>query len=89
MTRAAPIENVRDISKLAYGFMAAKAMFAALDIDLFTRLESGGKSAAELEAPLAADSCCMISWLMTTVAVRRPPPYGSCMVCCATQKRCC
>lgn len=49
-SRVAPIENVRDISKLAYGFMAAKALFAALDLDLFTRLGGGAKSAAELEA---------------------------------------
>jgi hypothetical protein len=34
-TAAAPLENVRDISQIAYGFMASKVLFAALDLDLF------------------------------------------------------
>jgi ubiquinone/menaquinone biosynthesis C-methylase UbiE len=33
-----PLTDVRDISRLAYGFMASKALFAALNLDLFTRL---------------------------------------------------
>jgi 2-hydroxy-4-(methylsulfanyl)butanoate S-methyltransferase len=49
-SRVAPIADVRDISKLAYGFMAAKALFAALDLDLFTHIGGGTKSVAELEA---------------------------------------
>ena len=40
-----PIEDVRDISAIAYGFMASKALFAALDFDLFTRIQSGIDSA--------------------------------------------
>jgi len=36
-----PIEDVRDISAITYGFMASKALFAALDFDLFTRIERG------------------------------------------------
>jgi len=36
-----PIEDVRDISAITYGFMASKALFAALDFDLFTRIEGG------------------------------------------------
>ncbi|WP_369721145.1 hypothetical protein AB8Z38_29365 [Bradyrhizobium sp. LLZ17] len=31
-----PIEDVRDISAITYGFMASKALFAAIDFDLFT-----------------------------------------------------
>jgi ubiquinone/menaquinone biosynthesis C-methylase UbiE len=33
-----PLTDVRDISRIAYGFMASKALFAALNVDLFSRL---------------------------------------------------
>ena len=33
-----PLTDVRDISRIAYGFMASKALFAALNLDLFSRL---------------------------------------------------
>jgi hypothetical protein len=46
--RIKPIEDVRDISAITYGFMASKALFAALDFDLFTRIEEGINSAAGL-----------------------------------------
>lgn len=46
--RPAPIDDVREISNLAYGFMGSKALFAALELDLFTRLAGGPKTAAEL-----------------------------------------
>jgi len=36
-----PIEDVREISALTYGFIASKALFAALDLDLFTRIARG------------------------------------------------
>ena len=42
------IEDVRDISAITYGFMASKALFAALDFDLFTRIAHGVDSAAAL-----------------------------------------
>jgi hypothetical protein len=38
-----PLEDVRDISKLAYGFMALKALFVALEIDVFGSLAAGPK----------------------------------------------
>jgi hypothetical protein len=38
---AKPIEDVRDISAITYGFMASKALFTALDIDLFTHIDRG------------------------------------------------
>jgi hypothetical protein len=47
MTEAAPakpIEDVRDISAITYGFMASKALFAALDFDLFTHIDRGADS---------------------------------------------
>jgi ubiquinone/menaquinone biosynthesis C-methylase UbiE len=39
-----PITDVRDISRIAYGFMASRALFAALEIDVFGRLAAGPKS---------------------------------------------
>lgn len=33
-----PITDVREISSIGYGFMASKALFTALDLDIFTRL---------------------------------------------------
>lgn len=45
---ADPLTNVRDISRIAYGFMASKVLFAALDLDLFGRLAAGSKTVKEL-----------------------------------------
>src|SRR5258708_2108207 len=36
-----PLEDVRQISALTYGFIASKALFAALDLDLFTMIAKG------------------------------------------------
>ena len=33
-----PLTDVRDISRIAYGFIGSKALFAALELDLFSRL---------------------------------------------------
>ena len=38
---AQPIADVRDISRIAYGFMGSKALFSALNLDLFGRLADG------------------------------------------------
>jgi predicted O-methyltransferase YrrM len=38
-----PVTDVRDISRIAYGFMASKALFAALNIDLFTKLRGAAR----------------------------------------------
>jgi 2-hydroxy-4-(methylsulfanyl)butanoate S-methyltransferase len=47
-SRAKPIEDVRDISAITYGFMASKALFAALDFDLFTHIDRGADTLASL-----------------------------------------
>jgi 2-hydroxy-4-(methylsulfanyl)butanoate S-methyltransferase len=44
------IDDVRDISSITYGFMASKALFAALDFDLFTRIETGINSVSALSS---------------------------------------
>jgi 2-hydroxy-4-(methylsulfanyl)butanoate S-methyltransferase len=43
-----PIEDVGEISAITYGFMASKALFAALDVDLFTRIAQGTDSTPRL-----------------------------------------
>jgi 2-hydroxy-4-(methylsulfanyl)butanoate S-methyltransferase len=39
----APLTDVRDLSRIAYGFMASKALFAALNLGLFDRLAADAK----------------------------------------------
>ena len=43
-----PLDDVRQISALTYGFIASKALFAALDLDLFTRIATGTADLAAL-----------------------------------------
>ncbi len=47
---AEPLDNVRDISRIAYGFMASKGLFAALDLDLFGLIARAPKTADALAA---------------------------------------
>ena len=42
------VEDVREISAITYGFMASKALFAALEFDLFTHIAQGADSAGSL-----------------------------------------
>jgi 2-polyprenyl-3-methyl-5-hydroxy-6-metoxy-1,4-benzoquinol methylase len=51
--RRRPIEDVKEISAITYGFMASKALFAALEFDLFTHIAQGAASIESLSA--AAD----------------------------------
>lgn len=41
-------ETAEDVSQIAFGFMASKALFAGLHIDVFTRLTDSPKSAAAI-----------------------------------------
>jgi SAM-dependent methyltransferase len=45
---AEPLTDVREISRIAYGFMASKVLFAALDLDLFGHLAAGPKTVTAL-----------------------------------------
>ena len=47
---ARPIEDVQDISAITYGFMASKALFSALEFDVFTHIAQG----ADLKNALAS-----------------------------------
>lgn len=44
------LTDVRQISKLAYGFIASKALFAALNLELFRHLSQGANTLADLSA---------------------------------------
>lgn len=45
-----PLRDVREISRLAYGFMGSKALFAALEAGVFTALADGPLTGPELSA---------------------------------------
>ncbi len=47
-TAAPPATRRRDLSDIAYGFMASKALFAGLEIGLFTHLSAGPLGVGEL-----------------------------------------
>ncbi len=55
MRTAAAVTRRRDLSDIAYGFMASKALFAALELDLFTHLADGPRTPAELSAATGVD----------------------------------
>jgi ubiquinone/menaquinone biosynthesis C-methylase UbiE len=46
--RVKPIEDVHEISAITYGFMASKALFSALEFDIFTRIAQGAASTSAL-----------------------------------------
>jgi len=48
MTRVKPVESVHQVSAITYGFMASKALFAALAFDLFTQIAHGADTAPAL-----------------------------------------
>ncbi len=47
---AKPLTDVREISKLAYGFMASRALFAAIELKLFGHIAAGARDLAVLSA---------------------------------------
>jgi 2-hydroxy-4-(methylsulfanyl)butanoate S-methyltransferase len=68
---ATPITDVRDISRIAYGFMGSKALFSALNIDLFSRLAGGGMTLAALvgETGVAANRLRTLLAALTAIGV--------------------
>ncbi len=60
-----PLTHVSDISRIAYGFMASKALFASLNLDLFSRLSGQTKT---LEA-LAQETAITTNRLLTLLTV--------------------
>jgi ubiquinone/menaquinone biosynthesis C-methylase UbiE len=68
---AAPITDVRDISRIAYGFMGSKALFSALNVDLFSHLAESSKTLESLveETGLAANRLTTILAALTAIGL--------------------
>ena len=64
-----PIADVRGISKIAYGFIASRALFAALDLDLFSRLSGQPKTLAALSEETRVPETLLLPFLTTLVSV--------------------
>ena len=62
--RAKPVEEVHEISAITYGFMASKALFSALEFDLFTHIARG----ADTTRALAEDAGIAENRLLTLLA---------------------
>jgi ubiquinone/menaquinone biosynthesis C-methylase UbiE len=63
--RPRPIEDVKQISAITYGFMASKALFAALEFDLFTHIAQGANSTESLSAVVGIAENRLMSLLTT------------------------
>ncbi|GAC1513722.1 MAG: hypothetical protein NVS1B3_18340 [Candidatus Dormibacteraceae bacterium] len=63
------LKHVREISHLAYGFIGSKALFAALDLDLFTILSNGSRSRSELATETGVKPNRLASLLAALTAV--------------------
>jgi len=64
-----PITDVRDISRIAYGFIASRALFAALDLDLFTRLSGQPKTLEALSRETRVSEKLLLPFLTSLVSV--------------------
>lgn len=60
------VETAEEISNIAFGFMASKAMFAGLHLDVFTHLADGQKSCEELAAEIGVPTNRIVT-LMTAL----------------------
>jgi 2-hydroxy-4-(methylsulfanyl)butanoate S-methyltransferase len=78
---ATPLTDVRDISRIAYGFMGSKALFAALNIDLFSHLAGSGKTLETLvnETGVASNRLSTLLAALTAIGLvaRRGDTYGN------------
>lgn len=69
MAGPTPITDVRDISRIGYGFMASQALFAALDLDVFGRLADGPKNLLTLAGETGVASHRLIALLSACVGL--------------------
>lgn len=65
------VESAEDVSHIAFGFMASKALFAALHIDVFTQLAGGAKSSKEIagEAGIPINRVTTLMTALTSVGL--------------------
>ena len=64
-----PITDVREISRIGYGFMASQALFAALDLDVFGRLADGPKDLPTLALETGVASHRLVALLSACVGL--------------------
>ena len=63
-----PDHDITAVSSVAYGFMGSQALFAALEIGLFTELAAGPASLDELAARLGSEARVLLALLEACVA---------------------
>jgi hypothetical protein len=66
---APPLTDVRQISRIAYGFFASKALFAALNLGLFGHLAAGKRELASLSQATAVPESRLATLLATLASV--------------------
>lgn len=71
-----PLDSAEDISILAFGFMASKALFAALHVDVFGALASGAKTLEELATATKIPAHRMQTLVTALVSVGLLTRYG-------------
>ena len=65
------VESAQDVSHIAFGFMASKALFAGLHIDVFTLLAAGAKSSKQIadEADIPMNRVTTLMTALTSVGL--------------------
>lgn len=65
------VESAEDVSHIAFGFMASKALFAGLHIDVFTLLAAGAKSSKQIadEADIPMNRVTTLMTALTSVGL--------------------
>jgi len=65
------VESAEDVSHIAFGFMASKALFAGLHIDVFTLLAAGAKSSKQIadEAEIPMNRVTTLMTALTSVGL--------------------
>ncbi|NKB60132.1 MAG: methyltransferase [Alphaproteobacteria bacterium] len=65
------VETAEEVSRIAFGFMASKALFAGLHIDVFTQLADGPKSSKEIakEAEIPMNRVTTLMTALTSIGL--------------------
>ena len=66
-----PITDIREISRIAYGFKASKALLVGIDLEIFSRLSGTAKSLADLamELDIAANRLDTLLTALTSIGL--------------------
>lgn len=85
MTTEAPITDVREIARIAYGFKASKALFAAVELNLFGSLSEAPKSAdalaTEIGCPLNRAESLLTALTALGLLTKNGPLYRNSPAC--------